>query len=128
MKILNLQKGQAMIVLVAIVAIATFIISEIFILSTSSLILSVESSENYLLSSKSEGYVENAAIRFLRDPSYTGESLNDGDISCTIDVTDLGGGITDLSSSCQRKGRVQTVGMTANNGGGSFTFSKIQKR
>jgi len=122
------NSGQAMMVLVMVLAIVILYVSEVFVTTTSNTSQTFESSEEIILQEIAEGSLENAAIRFLRSTSYAGESLNENGISCTIVVSGLGGGVSDLSSSCERTGRSVVVGMTASDTGGSYTFSKIAKR
>lgn len=125
------NRGQAMMVLVMVLAVAILYVSEVFISTTSATSQTYEASEEIVLQEKAEGCLENAAIEFLRLPSYTGfgdASCGEGDISCTINISSLGGDISDLTASCQRSGRAVTVGMTATDVDGSYTFSKIKKR
>lgn len=125
------NKGQAMLVLVVVVAIAALLVTQVFIASTSSASQTYEASEEIVLQEKAEGCLENAAIVFLRNPSYTGAgdtSCGEADISCTINISAIGGSVFDLVTNCQRGGRLVTVGMTASNGTGAYTFSKIAKR
>lgn len=123
------QKGQAVIVLVMVVTIVSLIFTHVALLNINALKLSNELYEGVILRAKAEGYLESAAMRYLRDVTYTGETLNESDISCTIDVTSLGGYNRDFESTCTRSIRSRTVGMTvAATSSGIFTFTKIVDR
>lgn len=122
------SKGQAVIVLVMIVAIVSLLFTHVALLNLAALGLSNEQYEGTILRTKAEGYLENAAMRYLRDISYTGESLNEGTISCTIVVADLGGFNRDFESTCEKGQRAKTVGMQVSINNGVFDFTKIAER
>jgi len=122
------QKGQAVIVLVMVVTIVSLIFTHVALLNINALKLSNELFEGIVLRAKAEGYLENAGMRYLRDVAYTGETLNESDISCTIVVTNLGGTSRDFESNCSRGLRSKTVGMTVAISSGIFTFTKITER
>lgn len=122
------QNGQAVIVLVMVVTIVSLIFTQVALLNINALKLSNELYEGVILRTKAEGYLEDAAMQFLRDTSYglTGPvTLNESDISCTIVVTDLGGFNRDFESTCQRGVSSRTVGMSVSLASGVFTFTKI---
>jgi hypothetical protein len=122
------NKGQAIIVLVMIIAIVSLMFTHVALLNISALKLSNEFYEGTLLRIKSEGYLEDTAMRFLRDTNYGNSGpieLNEGAFSCTIVVTDLGGFERDFKSTCTKDGRTKTVGMHVALASGVFTFSKI---
>lgn len=120
------QKGQAIIVLVMIIAIVSLMFTYVALLNISALKLSSELYEGMQLRTKAEGYLENAGMRFLRDTTtYFGESLNEGEISCTITVEDLGGFNRNMESACTKDGRTKTVGMQVSLSSGTFVFTKI---
>ena len=122
------QKGQAVIVLVMVVTIVSLIFTHVALLNINALKLSNELFDGIVLRAKAEGYLENAGMRYLRDVSYAGETLNESDISCTIVITNLGGASRDFESTCSRGLRSKTVGMTVAISSGIFTFSKIVER
>lgn len=122
------QNGQAIIALVMIIAIVTIIFTQIAFLNLDAVAIANEQTESELLRITAEGYAENAALRYLRDSAYAGETLSAGDISCTILVTDLGGGIDDIEVTCTRSGRSKTVGLQATYASGIFQFSKLLTR
>lgn len=120
--------GQAMILLVFICAFIFSLILEIATIGLSSLGLSNEYFLGLTLVTKAEGYLENAALRHLRDPTYTGESLQDEDISCTIQINTLNPESKDLVCSCQKDQRIRTVGMNVTYNQGIYVFSAIKER
>lgn len=122
------QDGQTLLTLLIIMSIVSLLFTHIAILSLSSLSTANEARHADALLLKAEGYLESAALRYLRDPTYTGEVLIEGDYSCTIVISDLGGLDRDLESECTRNNRTKTVGMTVNYSGGIFGFSKITER
>lgn len=122
------NQGQAVIVLVMVVTIVSLIFTHVALLNINALKLSNELYAAILLRAKAEGYLENAAMRYLRDITYTGETLNESDISCTIEVTDLGGFNRDFESTCSQGVRAKTVGMQVAIASGIFTFTKITER
>jgi hypothetical protein len=125
---MNTESGQAVIVLVMVVTIVTIMFTHVALLNMGALANSNELAEALVLRTKAEGYLENAAMRFLRNTDYEDESLNDGTISCTITVTNLGGVNRDFESRCARDGREKAVGMQVTLVNGSFSFSKIEER
>jgi hypothetical protein len=128
MKSHSAQQGQAVIVLVMVVTIVSLIFTHVALLNINALKLSNELFDGILLRTKAEGYLESAAMRFLRDVNYPGETLIESDISCTIEVTDLGGLNRDFESTCERNLRSRTVGMSVSLTSGIFTFTKITDR
>ena len=122
------SSGQAVIVLVLVVAIVVLMFTHVTILSFSSIQTSDEYTSGEFIQMKAEGYLESAAIRYLRDSTYTGETLNEGAYSCTMEVQNIGGNDRDLTSTCSRGGRARTVGMQAIYNAGVFEFSAMEQR
>lgn len=116
-----------MITILFVVAIVFFLATQATILNLGGVNLANESFEGNLLLTKAEGYLENAAIRSLRNSAYTGESLHEGDISCTMQVVN-DTAEKDLTSVCQKDQRARKVGMTVSINKGVYTFSKIEER
>ena len=116
-----------MIVLLLVTAIAISLVVQVAVLSLSSVELDNEYAEGLVLINRAEGYLENAALRFLRDPNYLGETINEDNIACTSEISDVGGE-KDLVCYCQRNQRIRKVGMTAVYNNGVYDFSKIQER
>lgn len=125
--ILPRNSGQTAIVLVMVVAIMTIVFTHVAFLAISSISRSHEVASGDMLAMKTEGMVENGALRFIRNPSYTGETLNDGTVSCTIVVTPAGGS-TDISATCSTDGRSKIYGLTVTQTAGVFQFSKITQQ
>lgn len=85
--ILNFQKGQALITLLFFVLISLTITSAaIIIIITNSTSVS-KFQEGTLAYYAAESGVENALLRLLRDPNYTGETLTIGTGTAVVTVT-----------------------------------------
>lgn len=123
----NWQKGQALTTILFVMVIVFFFFTQSTILYLGNVELANNFSDGSLLLTKAEGYLENAALRFLRDPSYTGESLQDSNISCTMQIVDLGGA-KDITTACQKDQWQKKVGVTVSISNGVYTFSKITQR
>lgn len=121
------QSGQAMITVLFTLAIVFFLVTQATILYLGNVDLANAAYEGSILLTKTEGYLENAAIRFLRNPNYTGESLQEGDVSCTMQIVDLAGG-KDITCTCQKWTMQKKVGMQVAITDGTYTFSKITER
>lgn len=98
---------------------------EIVTINLSSLNISNEDETGQNLLFKGESYAENGALRYLRNPSYTGETLQDGGITCIITLTDNLQGGKNITSACQKDNRKRTLYLTVSVANGIFTFSKI---
>jgi hypothetical protein len=77
-------KGQAfipvLILLVIIITLGTAVLS----LSVGGMLISYSSQEGERVLLATEGAIENGLLRNLREPAYTGESLQVGGLPCTI--------------------------------------------
>lgn len=83
---MNIQKGQALVSLLFFVLIAiTVTTSAIFVLYTSSLSAS-ENEQGINAYYIAEAGIENAILKLLRDPNYTGETLTIENGTATIQV------------------------------------------
>lgn len=85
-KILN-QSGQAMItilVCIAFLAIIVFFTVASTIVNTRAASKAAIAEETFHLA---EGSIENATLKLVRDPSYTGESYTQGNALITITIT-----------------------------------------
>ena len=116
-----------MISLLFVLSIVSFLVIQVSILDLGGVSLSNNYYQGSLLLVKTEGYLENAAIKFLRNPNYTGETLQEEKISCTIQIGDLGGQ-KDITATCQEGQFQKTAGMTVSVDKGVYNFSKIQER
>src|SRR3989344_6901367 len=93
------SSGQAVIVLVLVVAIVVLMFTHVTILSFSSIQTSNEYTDGEFIQMKAEGYLESAAIRYLRDSTYTGETIDpliEPNYSCTMSLQNIGGNDRDL--------------------------------
>ena len=127
MKYQKHQQGQALIIVLFISAIVVLIVAQVATLNLSNLGLANNYYDGSLLLTKAESYLENAALRYLRDPSYIGESLQDANITCTIKINDIGEN-KDLTCQCERNGKSRKVGLTVSFDEGVYNFSKIEER
>ncbi|OGK35932.1 hypothetical protein A3A93_05785 [Candidatus Roizmanbacteria bacterium RIFCSPLOWO2_01_FULL_38_12] len=84
---MNSQKGQTLVTLLVFVVVATSITAAAtaIMINTSQASSQVENS--FVSTGVAEGGIENALIRLLRNPNYTGETLPIGNGTATITVT-----------------------------------------
>lgn len=116
-----------MITVLFTLAIVFFLVTQATILYLGNVDLANAAYEGSILLTKTEGHLENAAIRFLRNPNYTGESLQEEDVSCTMQIVDLAGG-KDIICTCQKWNIQKKVGMQVTITDGTYTFGKITER
>lgn len=121
------KSGQAMIALLLMISIVMFWATQTVVSGLGTVFVGNETTYSWQLLSKAEGMAENAAMRYLRDSSYQGESLPDGDYLCTIQVNNITGG-KDLVSTCRKDNRFKVVGLTVVFNSGRYEFSKITER
>ncbi len=126
-KSIKTHSGQAMIALIFIISIVMFWAVESSILNLSTATGSTESILGQDLLIKAESYLENAIMQYLRDPTYSQEELQDGQVLCTIEVTGIGYNKT-ISSTCRKDNRSRSVFVTSGLQNGVFSFSKIMER
>lgn len=91
MKIIKNSQGQSLIILIIFMIMSTFIVTAavaVIITNSRSTDKLYQGVNAYSLA---ESGIENALIRLLRNPNYTGEVLNIGANSATITVTPTGG-------------------------------------
>ena len=84
------KSGQALIVLVTFAAIASTIIGSVILVSIATNSASGKTQVGSEALDVAESGVENALLRLLRDPSYTGETVAIGSGSAVISVTGSG--------------------------------------
>ncbi len=84
---MNSRSGQALIVLVCFGVIAATIVASTILVSVATNSASGRSQEGAIAYDIAENGAENALLRLLRDPSYTGETVALGSGSATITVT-----------------------------------------
>ena len=121
------QSGQALVIILFVTTIVVLLITQITALSLSTVGLSNQYYDGLILLTKAEGFLENAALRYLRNPSYNGESLHNNGIDCTIEIADIVGG-KDLVCWCSKDAKTRKVGMTVSFNQGVFNFSKVEER
>lgn len=90
MKIKNQQNGQALITLLFFVAISTIVTSAAIVLLYESSISTTRLSEGTLSYSTAESGIEEALLRLLRDPTYTGSTISNEDGNAIIEVSSTG--------------------------------------
>ena len=120
-KISNSQNGQALITLVIFIVVATTVITG----AVAATIINSQGTSKLAQSEESlkiaEGGVENAVLKLLKNPSYSGETLNIGTGTATITVT---GTSTKTIVSTGTDGnfsrKIQAMGTFANN---AFTIT-----
>ena len=81
------RKGQALVVLLMFIVVATMVAVAATLLSSYALSSTTRMEQSQAALSVSESGMENALIRLLRDPSYSGETLTLPDGIATITVT-----------------------------------------
>ncbi len=117
----QLKKGQALISLLAFIAMASVITTA----AVSVAIITARSGDDFSQGNKAlsaaQSGIENAILKLLRDDAYTGETMNIDSDSVTINVT--GGGVKTITSSSvvgNFNRVVEVVGTFSNN---TFTIS-----
>jgi hypothetical protein len=83
----NFQKGQALITLLFFVLISLTITSAAIIIIITNSLSASKFMEGDLSYYAAESGIENALLRLLRDPNYTGETLTIGDATAVITVS-----------------------------------------
>lgn len=84
---MNHEKGQALVVLICFAVIAATIVASTVLISIATISAGGKTQEGAIAYDIAESGVENALLRMLRDPSYTGETLAVGQGSAVITVT-----------------------------------------
>lgn len=83
----NKIAGQTVVILMIFITISIVIISAAVILVISNTAGAAIGQQSVVVRELAENGVENALLRLLRDPSYTGETMIDGDTTTIISVT-----------------------------------------
>lgn len=118
---LRLNSGQALITLLFFVLISLTITSAAIIIIIINSISASKSQEGTLAYYAAESGVENALLRLLRDPNYTGETLTIGTSTAIITVT--GSNPKIVVSVGQNGNFKRTVQAQMNYNSGYYTFS-----
>lgn len=110
------QKGQAFVTLIVFVAVATTLISAAVVVT----LVNSQGTSKYALGEETliiaESGAENALLRLLRDPNYTGETLTNVNGTATITVTgSTTKTITSEGVNGNFKRKIQVVGSFSNN-------------
>jgi hypothetical protein len=109
MKIINNQKGQAIVTLLFIMVISVSIITSVVIVASNNLASGSNLEQGTVAYYAAEAGAENALIRLIRDSGYNGEILAVDGATVTIQVT--GNTITSIAEygNSIRKVEVQTL-------------------
>ena len=83
----NAQTGQAMVTLLFIMVISISVITAVIVVTANNLASGGSLERGTIAYYAAESGVENALLRMLRDPGYTGESLTINDSMVTIQVS-----------------------------------------
>ncbi len=84
------MRGQALVTLIFFMVIATTVTTAAILVIAVNSISGTRLQEGTIAYQTAQSGADNALIRVLRDPSYTGETLNVGSSSATIQVTGSG--------------------------------------
>ena len=121
-----MKSGQTLVILLALMVIATTIIM-------ASVSLTVSNSQTSTLQEVgtdvyivAESGAENGLIRLLRDPAYAGETLTVGSATATIEVTTVGSTST-ITSTGRIGDFVRVIRVTTVSSGGIMTVSSWQE-
>ena len=115
------EKGQALITLLFFVLFSLTITTGAIIIIIANSISASKSAEGTLAYYAAESGVENALLRILRDPNYTGETLTIGTGTAVITVT--GANPKTVVSVGQNGNFKRTVQAQATYSNGYYTFS-----
>jgi hypothetical protein len=83
----NYCRGQALLPVVILMALVVILGTSLFNQSIGGLLVTSYFQEGESTLMATEGAMENGLMRLLRNPAYTGESLQIGNISCTINTS-----------------------------------------
>lgn len=119
--------GQAMIIVLFLATLTIVVISQVVVAGIGTINLTNQYFDGQILLTKAEGYLESGALRLLRDPTYDGESLQDGSLSCTIQINNIESG-KDIETVCQKGSQSRKVGLTVSSANGIYNFSKMEER
>lgn len=81
------NQGQALLPVLIIMVVVLILGAAVLDLSISGLLVSSYFQEGEATLMATEGALENGLLRILRNPSYSGESLQVGDASCIISIS-----------------------------------------
>lgn len=119
------QRGQALVTLLFFILISLTITSAAIIIIIGNSLSASYSQEGILAYYAAENGVENAILRLLRDPSYTGETLTVDSVETIITVS---GGNPKVIMSVGRSGNFErTMQAEMNYLNGSYTFQNWEE-
>ena len=121
------QAGQAMIILLLVSSIALIFLMHTVVLNLESIGLGNEYLTGLNLLTQAEAYLENAALRSLRDPTYSGETIVNTNLTCTSVVIETPMG-KEITSACQKGSRSRKVGLDVTFDQGVYLFSLIEEK
>lgn len=106
------QRGQALVVLLVFVTVAMAVTIVASLLTTYTITQSSLSEQTTLAQQMAESAMENALLRLLRDPSYTGESsaYPEGVATTTVSGTST----KTITSQARVGSTIRTISVTAN--------------
>lgn len=114
------QKGQALIFLLFFMVVAIIVTSAAVVMVYLNSLTTNKFEQGQLTYYVAESGAENAVLRLLRDPSYTGETLAVGDGSAVVQVT--GGSSKIVTSSATLRNFRKKVEVRTNYNNGIFTI------
>jgi len=117
----NLKQGQALVVLIVFVSIATIIISSAVVVAIINSRLGADTTLSEQAYFAAEAGANEAILALLRSPSYSGGTLSLGDSIATITVS--GNPTLTIVSSGENNGFVRKVQVTGTYSGNSFAIS-----
>ena len=82
-------RGQALLPMIILLALIIILGTSLFNLSIGGLLITSYFQEGESILMVTEGALENGLMRILRNPAYVGESLQIGNVSCTISASGL---------------------------------------
>lgn len=85
---INSKSGQTLVLLLVFMAVTIIVVTAVTSISVTNYVGSSKFDQGNAVLSIAESGAENGVLRFLRDPTYTGEVLPVGAGSATITVTD----------------------------------------
>lgn len=118
---LQAQSGQTLVILLVFITVAVMVMTAATLLSSYALTATTRSEQSAIALSVAESGMENALLRLLRDPAYTGETLTLAQGSATLTVS--GVSTKTITSTGQVGSFVRTVTATASYSSGILTIT-----
>lgn len=121
----NASKGQALVILLVYMVISLMFLSAAIIISIANSQSSMQEQEGNVALNIAESGLENALLRLLRDPEYSGETLTVDGGTATVTVT--GSDVKMIRSDSRIFGFAGTVQATVAMSDGTFTILSWQQ-